>query len=129
MSKDQELEILKEGLFNDIALSRLTNTLVKLCGIPDGRYSLAYLDAEEDRVEACRFLHAQLVLPKTSPVKYGSSVVGGDVRLVLNISAMRPVSRFVDVSVGSTVGPYEQGHESCYIIDIFLNRAGYQEAV
>jgi len=123
--EQKELASLKQGLLNDITLRRLTQELIKLFELPDGRYEL--VSSASEMKDGKYSLIMELSLPITSPVKYGTAVVGAAVHLFLDILADSP-SSFMDLAVCNFKGPMEVEEETFYSISarLFDDRAGVE---
>ena len=113
------MESMKQGLGNDITLRRITRSLVDELSLPDGPYELVYSGVENDLVVM------ELYLSEDSPIKRGTAVVGGAVRLFLRI-ATPPVGGVMDLFVQSYIGPVEKDGEIQYTAHMGLSFSDQQ---
>ena len=114
----RELECLEQGLVNDVSLRRITRTLIDEFGLPDGAYSKSSVSSCVEDGEYRVSL--ELLLPASRPIKRGTAVIGGDVRLFIDVFASSPLS-LMDLSVcGSPMVPVEKDGEIHYSITLRL---------
>lgn len=126
---NRELECLKQGIFNDLTLRRITRKLIEQYGLPDGKYVVdekwtrSMVAASDNLFQ----LSMELVLPSSSPIRYGTAVISGDVRLFIQIESYSPTA-WMDLEVDYVYGPFmgEEGGELCYRFEMRLSddRAG-----